>query len=75
MQALPPSASPLAQLPDLEVEKAFEMGAMSGAEGMRWAEKALKKGILSGTAKEVIDHWPRLELTDAAFRGQLRKMR
>ncbi|ORX34164.1 Sec63 Brl domain-domain-containing protein [Kockovaella imperatae] len=68
VQALPPSASPLAQLPGLEFEKAFELGVTSGSEGRKWAERATKKQIVDGKANQVLKYWPRLEITDAEFK-------
>jgi translocation protein SEC63 len=70
-QALPPTASPLTQLPGISHEDAFELEVVKGAEGKKWAEKAVKKGLLEGDAKTVAEHWPRLEITDAEFKGEL----
>ena len=72
VQALPPSASPLAQILDVDPEEAFELSTKNRAEGRLWAEKAAKKDIVNGTAKDALRYWPRLEITDASFKGELK---
>ena len=70
VQALPPNASPLAQLPDLDPEEAFALEMTAEAEGKRWAEKAISKKCLEGEAVQVAQTWPRLEITHAEFKGR-----
>jgi hypothetical protein len=74
VQALPANASPLAQLPGINPEKATELEIVNGTEGKRWLEKFVKK--YQGTAEyaeavEVAKWWPKLEITDAEFKGVL----
>ena len=69
VQALPPFASPLAQLPGVDHETALELEIVKGADGRRWCDQVVKKGLVLGEAKTVAEHWPRLEITDAEFRG------
>jgi hypothetical protein len=70
VQALPPTSSPLAQLPGISHQDAQELELVKGAEGKKWVEKAVKKDLLSGEAKELAQYWPRLEISDAEFAGR-----
>lgn len=70
VQALPPTASPLQQLPGISYDQALELEAVKGAEGKKWAEKAVKRGLLENDAKAVAEYWPRLEITDAEFKSE-----
>ncbi|RXK35529.1 hypothetical protein M231_07208 [Tremella mesenterica] len=71
VQALPPDVSPLAQFPDVGPELGQEMQIRLGAEGKRWLEKwhAAKKEEkwVSERTLEVVNRWPRLEVTDVKF--------
>ncbi|EIW72719.1 hypothetical protein TREMEDRAFT_26719 [Tremella mesenterica DSM 1558] len=73
VQALPPDVSPLAQFPDVGPELGQEMQIRLGAEGKRWLEKwhAAKKEEkwVSERTLEVVNRWPRLEVTDVKFTG------
>lgn len=69
VQALPPTASPLTQLPGVSHQDALELEHVKGAEGRKWVEKAVKKDILAPEAKAVAQYWPRLEVNDAEFTG------
>lgn len=71
VQALPPNASPLRQLPGISHDQALELEMVNGAEGKKWAEKAVKKDLLDGDAKEVAQYWPKLDVSDAEFSGEL----
>jgi len=75
VQALPANASPLAQLPGIEPEKATEIEIIDGAEGRRWLEKFVKKREGDEVYKEAVEigkWWPKLEITDAEFKGMSR---
>ena len=69
VQALPLSSSPLSQFPDIATSDALELEIVKGAEGKKWAEKAVKKDLVSGQAKVVANNWPRLQIIDAGFKG------
>lgn len=71
VQALPPTASPLRQLPDISHEQAQELEIVKGAEGKKWAEKAVKQGLVEGDAKAVAEYWPKLDISEAGFKGEL----
>jgi hypothetical protein len=71
VQALPNTASPLAQFPEISPAEAQEMEIVKGLEGKRWIEKWAKRDLVQGEAKQVIEHWPRLEIVDAEFKGEL----
>lgn len=70
VQALPPTASPLVQLPGVSHQEALELEYAKGAEGRKWVEKAVKKDLLAAEAKAVAQYWPRLEIADAEFSGR-----
>lgn len=71
VQALPPNASPLQQLPGVTVDTATELEIVKGVEGKKWAEKAIKKDVLEKDAKVVAEVFPRLDITNAEFKGEL----
>ena len=71
VQALPDSSSPLAQLPGITPDRAVELEMSKGCEGRRWLEKWAKKGDAgSAETKMATNSWPRLEITDAEFKGK-----
>ncbi len=72
VQALPPSASPLAQFPNLTPEQALELSVVNGVKGRQWADTVVKKSLLSGETADVAAHWPKLDITHAEFRGPSR---
>jgi translocation protein SEC63 len=71
VQALPPSVSPLAQLPGISPEQGFEQQVTNSAEGKRWLEKWVKADVEGcEEAKRVARSWPRLEIVSAEFKGK-----
>lgn len=68
VQAMPPSVSPLAQLPGFSFEEGFEQQITKKAEGDKWLEKWVRVREGSDKAFEVAKYWPRLEVIDAEFK-------
>lgn len=72
VQALPIGASPLAQLPGISLEKGLELEITSGAEGRQWLQKWVKIDDADyPAANKVARTFPRLEVTDVQFKGEL----
>jgi translocation protein SEC63 len=84
VQALPANASPLAQLSGINPEKGVEIEIVQGAEGKKWVEKFVKGSngekpgkLVAGEFTEAVNvakWWPRLEITEAEFRGRFRDL-
>lgn len=68
VQAMPPSVSPLAQLPGFSFEEGFEQQITKKAEGDKWLEKWVRVREGSDEAFKVAKYWPRLEVIDAEFK-------
>lgn len=68
VQAMPPSVSPLAQLPGFSFEEGFEQQITTKAEGDKWLEKWVRVREGSDEAFKVAKYWPRLEVIDAEFK-------
>ncbi|OXG30931.1 translocation protein SEC63 [Cryptococcus neoformans Ze90-1] len=68
VQAMPPSVSPLAQLPGFDFEKGFEQQVTKKAEGDKWLEKWVRVREGFDEAFNVAKYWPRLEVIDAEFK-------
>lgn len=72
VQAIPVGGSPLAQLPGISLEKGLELEITSGAEGRKWLEKWVKLDDADyPEANKVAKTFPRLEVMDAQFKGEL----
>lgn len=70
VQALPPTCSPLAQLPSITPEHGFELQVTNGAEGRRWMEKFVQKcPDVPKEDSKVAGEWLRLEIVSAEFKG------
>lgn len=65
---MPPSVSPLAQLPGFDFEKGFEQQVTKKAEGDKWLEKWVRVREGFDEAFSVAKYWPRLEVIDAEFK-------
>lgn len=68
VQAMPPSVSPLAQLPGFDFEKGFEQQIIKKAEGDKWLEKWVRVREGFDEAFNVAKYWPRLEVIGAEFK-------
>lgn len=68
-QALPTSASPLAQLPGIMTDEAEKLEVVNGAEGRKWCEKLVKLSEAGAEARLVAEQWPRFDIVDAEFKG------
>lgn len=76
VQAVPVGGSPLAQLPGISLEKGLELEITTGAEGRKWIEKWVKiEDADYPEANKVARTFPRLEVTDAQFKGELCSVR
>lgn len=75
VQAIPASSSPLSQLPGVSLDKAEELSWTKGAQGKKWIEKFAKADLEGDEdlveAKKVAETWPRFEIVDAEFKGEL----
>lgn len=71
VQAIPVGGSPLAQLPGITLEKGLELDITTGAEGRKWLEKWVAiNDDQYPEANAVARTFPRLEVTDARFKGE-----
>ncbi|ODO07438.1 translocation protein SEC63 [Cryptococcus wingfieldii CBS 7118] len=68
VQAVPAGVYPLAQLPGISFEKAFEEQVVRKAEGDLWLEKWVSSREGHDEAFEVAKYWPRLEVVDAEYK-------
>ncbi|WVO13402.1 hypothetical protein L204_101017 [Cryptococcus depauperatus] len=67
VQALPPDAEPLAQLPGVGLDEAFKQTTLTKAEGTLWLEKWARARDGFEDAFTVAKYWPRLEIVDAKY--------